>query len=147
MSVSVATRLREDLQGRWAEPEVEHLLSTAVDDLVKYNIVKFLYEHPAAVGDASFFAIALGFHSTPRTEQALEQLAAAGVLRHWSGPGVGDTVYGLTNDETTLRHLHSLCSLKTDSPMYRNVMRRLAAKSLKRAESSTKHVGSTSGSA
>ncbi|MGQ9676422.1 MAG: hypothetical protein ACUVX1_12240 [Chloroflexota bacterium] len=140
MSVQVATKLREDLRGRWTEPDVEFLVNNAVDDLVKYNVVRFLYQHPATVGDASLFATALGFYSIPKTQVALEQLVTAGILNKWTGPGVGETVYGLTDDERVLGRLEKLCELRPDSSDYRLVLSVLASKSLKRAEAAAKRM-------
>lgn len=140
MSAIVATQLRENPRRRWLEPDVEQLLSTDVDDLVKYNILRFLHESPATVGNAAFFAEALGFHSATKTQAALEQLSAAGILEQWAGPRHGDVVYGLTADTAILQRLQKLCALPVKSPGYAEVVRKLAARSLRKAESSAKQM-------
>lgn len=142
VSMQVATKLQEDLRGRWIEPDVEYLVNNAVDDLVKFNIVKFLHQHPASVGDASFFATALGFHSTPKTQVALEQLAAAGILDRWTVPEGGPSIYGLTSDKHVLGRLEKLCQLQPDSPDYKRVLSILASQSFKRAEAEAKRMRS-----
>ncbi len=142
MTVSVAAKLREDLRGRWIEPDVEQLLCTAVDDLVKFQIVRFLQEHPAAAGDAALFASALGFHSVAKTQVALEELTAAGILRRRLLAS-GEPTYCLTADRATRQRLEKLCAVSPQSRYFAEIMRRLSAASLRRAEASARRRASS----
>jgi hypothetical protein len=141
LSVSVATQLREEYRRSWFEPETEQLLKTTLDDLVKYNIVRLLRDNHTTLGNEVFFASTLGFHSCSRTREALEDLVQAGVLQKWAGSRDsknGDAVFGLTANEAIRQSLDRVYAISPESPVYGELLRRLAERSLKRAKNSGK---------
>ncbi|MCL5265490.1 MAG: hypothetical protein M1343_09930 [Chloroflexi bacterium] len=115
------------------DPDLNHLVSTQVDDLVKYQIVQLLHRHPDAVGDASFFAAALGFHSAEYTNATLEELANCGILYREACQSSGKTLYCFSRDPTTRKRITRLCGLKNKSATYDGLLSLLASRSLRRA--------------
>ncbi len=119
--------------------DLQHLLSTQVDDLVKYQVVRLLYEHPDVIGDPSFFAAALGFHSAEYTRASLEELADCGVLHKELCQGSNKSLYCFSNDPVMRERITKLCSLEPKSPQYGQVLRLLAGRSLRRAQKRATH--------
>lgn len=113
--------------------DVDELLNNKVDDLVKFNVVTYLYKNPAVFGDAEFFAQALGFHSADQTKVSLDELVAAGVLEKETVPKNGGEIYGLRPDPRLMRLLEKLTQMDTRMSQYSDILTRLATRSLVRA--------------
>ncbi|MCL5074635.1 MAG: hypothetical protein M1136_03140 [Chloroflexi bacterium] len=112
------------------DQELSDLLEVEVNDLVKYNIVSFLYNNPDTVGDAQFYAKALGFHSPDRTQSALDELVDCKILKR-GGPGSSrSAVYSLSDDEVTRRRLMKLWAVVPGSPEHAEILRQLASRSV-----------------
>lgn len=117
-----------------ADSDVQDLLATQVNDLVKYQVVRLLHQHPDVVGDAALFAAALGFHSAEYTRASLEELADSGVLQREICQANGQTIYFFANDPATRERITKLCSLGPNSPEYCQMLRLLAGRSLRLAQ-------------
>jgi hypothetical protein len=115
------------------DPEINQMVSAQIDDLVKYQVVQFLHRHPAAVGDASFFATALGFHSAEITENSLDELATCGILNREPCQNNGRSMYGLASDPDTRKRITRLCNLSNKAAVYDELLTLLAGRSLERA--------------
>ena len=107
----------------------EKLHAYHVDDLVKYNILRFLCSHPDAAGDAAYFASNLGFHSIEWTEAVLKELAEAGILTP-VGSNTGVT-YRLSDNQTMAGEIQNLCVIAVDLPSRSEAIRKLADGSLR----------------
>ncbi len=114
------------------DPDLEQLLEHDVDDLARYNILRFLHDRPAVRGGVPYFSEELGLRCVERTEDALEALARAGLLTKSQGEGDGEAQYGLSADPAKRALVDGLFRLSA-SPIYGEVVERLAAKSLRRA--------------
>lgn len=112
------------------DPDLERVLERDVDDLARYNILRFLHDHPGFEGDATIFAEKLGLRPESRAAEALDGLSRAGFLSESSG--TGGPVYRLTTDPASLRLVVRLCALSA-SDHYGQLVERLAARSLHRA--------------
>lgn len=121
------------------DAELRDLLATQVDDLAKYHVVSLLHEHPETVGDAAFYATALGFHSIEDTRTVLDELAKCGVLCREVNGDAGTAIYATSTDSDSWRKITKLCSLNPRSQTYRHVLRLLANRSLHRAELKSKN--------
>jgi hypothetical protein len=114
------------------DPELEQLLEHDVDDLARYNILRYLHDRPSVRGTVPYFSEELGLRSLERTEEALEALARAGLLMRSQAEGDGEVEYGLSPDPS-MRHLADRLYGLSLSPFYGEIVERLAAKSLRRA--------------
>lgn len=118
---------------RSLDPDINQMVSSQVDDLVKYQVVQLLHEHPDAVGDASFFAIALGFHSAEYTQSSLEELVNCGILHRETCPGNGKPLYCLSDNPQVRKRITRLCNLSNKVAVYDELLTLLASRSLQRA--------------
>ncbi|MCL4552605.1 MAG: hypothetical protein M1305_03515 [Candidatus Marsarchaeota archaeon] len=119
--------------GNSVDNDVDELLSNKVDDLVKFNVVTYLYRNPAVFADAEFFAQELGFHSAEQTKVSLDELVSAGVLEKESVPKNGGEIYGLRPDPRLMQLLAKLTQMDTRMSQYSDILTRLATRSLVRA--------------
>ena len=115
------------------DPDLDQMVSSQVDDLVKYQVVQLLHRHPDAIGDATFFATALGFHSAEYTLAALEELASCGILQREICEGNGKRLYYLSNEPQVRKRITKLCNLSSKAAIYDELLRLLANRSLARA--------------
>lgn len=115
------------------DPDLDQMVSSQVDDLVKYQIVQLLHRHPDVIGDASFFAAALGFHSAEFTLASLEELASCGILQRDTCPSNGRTLYYLSNEPQVRKRITRLCNLSNKAAIYQELLTLLASRSLARA--------------
>lgn len=113
--------------------EVEELLRDKVDDLVKFNVVKYLYKNPTTFGDAGFYAKALGFHSAEQTKTSLDELVKVKVLEREVVSKSGEEIYGLRPDPKLMQLLEKVCNMDTHMSQYADILARLATRSLVRA--------------
>lgn len=121
------------------DAEIRDVLTSQIDDLAKYHVVRMLHEHPETIGDAAFYAAALGFHSVEDTRTVLEEMAECGILRRVGNGGTDSALYCLSSDTENRRKVARLCNLSLRSPLYRQVVRLLANRSLHRAELKSKN--------
>jgi hypothetical protein len=121
------------VETRSLDNEVEELLTSKVDDLVKFHIVNLLYEDPTTVGDSEFFAHSLGFYSLEQTKEALEELVDSGVLKKEKAGRRGVEAYGLRRDHKLMRLLGRIYGMDQHIGKYGDILSRLAARSVVRA--------------
>ncbi len=115
------------------DPELEWMLDHDVDDLARYNILRYVHDRPEVRGDVSFFCEELGLRSHDRTEEALDGLARAGLLiKIPIDGGGGEYRYGLCSDPRHRELVDRLYRL-SGTPLYGEIVERLAARSLRRA--------------
>lgn len=114
------------------DPDLEHLLERDVDDLAKFNILRFLHDRPEVRGNPLYFAEALGLRPPDRVRQMLEELATAGLLTRAPADSEGVFYYGLSSDPAN-RDLVDRLYLLSSSSFYGEIVDRLAARSLHRA--------------
>ncbi|MBI2955305.1 MAG: hypothetical protein HYY30_13405 [Chloroflexi bacterium] len=119
--------------GRFLDPDLDQMVSSQVDDLVKYQIVKLLSRRPGVVGDASFFAAVLGFHSAEYTQASLEELANCGILQRQMCQSDEQMMYYLSSDPQIRKRIVKLCNLRNKAATYDELLRVLAGRSLQRA--------------
>ncbi len=112
-------------------PPLGDLLAHGIDDLTKFQILTFLCHRPEASGDARFFARSLGLWSAERTEVALAEMAAAGLLERRRDDG-GGVAYGLPPDSGLGRQLCTTCIFGAGGEWHRALLAHLAARSLRR---------------
>ena len=114
------------------DPDLERLLERDVDDLARYNILRYLHDNPEARGDVDFFADRLGLRSVERVEEALEALARCGLLTRLPSDDSPGNCYQLSGDPTAVETVKRLYQLSSTS-FYGEIVERLAARSLHRA--------------
>lgn len=132
---------------RFLDSDLDQMVSSQVDDLAKYQVVQFLHRHPEVIGDASFFAVALGFHSSEYTQASLEELTNCGILHRESCQSNGKALYYLSNDPHTRKRITRLCNLSNKAAIYDELLRLLASRSLQRAAKRAKGKGQDMSSA
>lgn len=135
--MAVATRLQQSHGGvastRRTGPEQS--VAECIDDLARYNILRYLMSNRDAAGDAAFFAGQLGFHSDQQTAEDLKAMGRVGILVECQPNGSWRPSYSLTGDPATLAAVIRLLD-EADSPRHdRSLLRRLADRSLRRARS------------
>jgi len=128
--------ISEEVLGRMLslglDPDLEQVLERDVDDLARYNIVRYLHGRPWERGSVSHFSEQLGLRSLERTQEALDGLVRCGLLtKSWSHE-TGEEEFGLSEDPAMRLLADRLCSLDR-SPFYGDIVERLAARSLRRA--------------
>jgi hypothetical protein len=111
--------------------ELEWLLEHDVNDLARYNILRYLRDHPDEEGDVQFFAEKLGLRSLDRTADDFEALARRGLLLRVRGQGPRG-IYRLSPDPASRNLVERLYELSLASE-FGEIMDRLASRSLKRA--------------
>lgn len=117
------------------DPDLERLLQRDVDDLAKYNILRYLHDNPEAEADVDFFADHLGLRAVERVNEALESLVRSGLMiKVQPGPD-GVQHYRLSSDPSAVDTVNKLYGLSSTS-FYGEVVERLAARSLHRARRS-----------
>ncbi len=116
------------------DPDLDRLLERDVDDLARYNILRYLHDNPSACAGVDFFADKLGLRSTERVEEALEALVRSGLLERDEAVG-GGWRYRLSADPRARETVHRLYELSRTS-FYGEIVERLAARSLHRARRS-----------
>ncbi len=116
------------------DPEMERVLERDVDDLARYNILRFLHENPHVCGSVTLFADRLGLRSVERVEEALEALVRCGLLESDSSAGEC-RCYRLSGVATARDLVDRLYGLSS-TPYYGEIVERLAARSLHRARRS-----------
>ncbi len=114
------------------DPDLEQLLEHDVDDLARYNILRYLRDKPAVRGNVNYFSEELGLRCLERTEEALEALVRAGLLIKHQADSSSEMEYGLSTDPGTKASVERLYRLSL-SPLYGEIVEQLAAKSLHRA--------------
>ena len=117
------------------DPDLERLLERDVDDLAKYNILRYLHDNPEVRGDVAFFADRLGLRSVDRVEEALDALARCELLTRLTSDDSPGHFYRLNGDPASLDIVDRLYRLSSTS-FYGEVVERLAARSLHRARRS-----------
>lgn len=113
------------------DPDLEHLLERDVDDLAKYNILRFLHDRPDVKGNYLYFAEALGLRPAERVRQILEELARVGLVSKAPADSEGSFYYGISSDPANLDLVDRLYRLSSSS-FYGEIVERLAARSLHR---------------
>jgi hypothetical protein len=113
------------------ETELDWLLEHDVNDLARYNILRYLHDHPGEEGDVAFFAEKLGLRSLDRTRDDFEALARRGLLQRVHRGGESD-VYRLNSDPSSLEFVERLYGLSQSSD-FGEIVDMLASRSLKRA--------------
>lgn len=114
------------------DPDLERVLERDVDDLARYNILRFLHDNRGVCGTVSFFADRLGLRSTERVGEALDALVQRGFLDR-SGPRSSEeSCYQLSGSEEARDIVERLYQLSS-SEFYGEIVERLAARSLHRA--------------
>jgi len=91
------------------DPDLEHLLERDVDDLAKYNILRFLHDRPDVRGNSLYFAEALGLRPAERVRQMLEELSRAGLVSRVPADSEGSYYYGLSSDPVNRELVDRLC--------------------------------------
>ncbi len=117
------------------DPDLDRVLERYVDDLARYNILRFLHDNPTVCGDVNLFADRLGLRSLERVEEALEGLLRGHFLRVADGPPGSSRCYVLNREEDMLELVNRLYALSS-SEAYGEIVERLAARSLHRARRS-----------
>jgi hypothetical protein len=117
------------------DPDLERLLERDVDDLAKYNILRYLHENPEVRDDVAFFADRLGLRSLDRVEEALEGLVRCGLLVKLTFGASPGPRYQLSRDHAAVEMVDRLYRLSSTS-FYGEIVERLAARSLHRARRS-----------
>ncbi len=127
------------LVGLQSRPEAAWV-DIGVDDLTKYRVVQFLYQHPGSVAEVGFLMAALGFHSLQQTVVALEELEASGVV--WlERPRDGDVVCGLVDAPVVRATISRLLDLnRGPSEASSSLLERLARRSLARVRQRQRHI-------
>lgn len=129
---------RVEIRGRSSAPApaalAREFVAAGIDDLAKYQVMRLLYECPAAGGNANYFAAYLGFHSVPMTTALLEELAHDGALEQEVAVN-GHPCFRLTHDGGARRRLMRLYNLASEPKEQANVLRTLANRSLLKARS------------
>jgi len=116
---------------RQSPADLAELVASGVDDLTKFQILTYLCRRPGAVGDAAHFAHSLGLWSTERTEAALAEMARSGLIER-CGDGSGHALYGLAGSSKAEHRLCATCTVATATEGYRELIARLATRSLRR---------------
>ncbi|MHB8990302.1 MAG: hypothetical protein ACYC66_01475 [Chloroflexota bacterium] len=114
------------------DSDLEQMLDRDVDDLARYNILRYLHDRPEVRGSISLFSDELGLRSAERTRDALEALTRAGLLMKLPGAEDDQPLYGLSGDPAKQDLVDRLYRLSF-SNLYGEIVERLAAKSLRRA--------------
>lgn len=117
------------------DPDLERLLERDVDDLARYNILRYLHDNPGARGDVAFFADRLGLRSVERVEEALDALTRCGLLTGLPSDDSPGCCYQLSRDPVAVETVDRLYGLSSTS-FYGEIVERLAARSLHRARRS-----------
>ncbi len=114
------------------DPDLEQLLERDVDDLARYNILRFLHDNPRAEGDVRYFADELGLRSMEWAGDALDALADSGLLTKLPAGRDHGCLYRLSADpfaNDLVDRLYHLGSSGLDG----EIVERLAARSLHKA--------------
>ncbi len=114
------------------DPDLEYLLEHDVDDLARYNILRYLHDHQGVRGDVQFFAEELGLRSQDRAREALEALCRCGLLEKTGWDGSCGETYALSPDLPKRDIVDRLYQLSSTS-WYSEIVEQLAARSLRRA--------------
>lgn len=127
------------------DPDLAELLEHDVDDLARYNLLRYLHDRPEVRGDVRYFADELGLRSLERTEEALEALTRRGLLVKGPPNGEGACRYSLSSDAASRELVDRLYRLSSTSS-YGELVERLAAQSLRRArKAQTAHASRRNG--
>jgi hypothetical protein len=110
----------------------QEFISSGIDDLAKYHIVRLLCEYQSLAGDAALYAAYLGFHSVAVTITLLDELVASGILRR-EDRGRGDRPRYRLADDGELCRLTSLYNSPCRPLEHTGVLQILARRSLERA--------------
>lgn len=102
-----------------------------VDDLTKYRIVQYLYQHPGSAAEVGFLVAALGFHSLEQTMIALEELASSGVIWLERSRG-GDVICGIADSPIVKARIGRLLVLNRMPSEASSLLEHLARRSLAR---------------
>jgi hypothetical protein len=113
------------------DPELEWLLEHDVNDLARYNILRYLHDHPDEMGDVPYFAAKLGLRSLDRTRDDFEALTRRGLVMRVRNSGTED-IYRLSPDPMSRDLVRKLYGLSQTSG-FGEIVDRLASRSLKRA--------------
>lgn len=103
-----------------------------VDDLTKFRIIEFIYDHPDDEVEVDFLASSLGFHSVEKTESVLDELARDGLVRRIITPDQPQRC-ALTSDSLRRGHLEKLISTNRGMPSYGKIMSALSQRTIARA--------------
>lgn len=115
------------------DPELEALLDGEVNDLARYNILRYLHDHPDAEGDEEYFAEQLGLRAPERTHDDFEALARCGLILVIPSPDGSRRRYRLSSDPRGRDLVARLYQLSQSSE-YGEIVDRLASSSLKKAK-------------
>ena len=132
------------------DPELEWYLDNEVNDLARYNILRYLHDHPGIEGSLQFFADQLGLRSMERTQDDLSALVRCGLLEMISSEDKGGGVrYRLSPDPRSRVVVDRLSNL-SQSREYGELVERLASRSLRRvrkaiAAARSRHSGAAAG--
>jgi hypothetical protein len=96
------------------DTELDLLLGTAIDSLLKLNLLLDLYARPEAVEAPAALATRLN-RPLPQTARALEQLAQAGLIEKFS-LGTGRLVLFGAAEEEHIRQLMEALRLRHSGP-------------------------------
>ncbi len=113
------------------DSDLERVLDQDVDDLAKYNILRYLHDHPNVQEDVVFFSDELGLRPLERAREALEALARRGLLEKVPAREGGVDRYRLSGNPDSRELVDRLYHLSSTSA-YGEVVERLAARSLHR---------------
>ena len=114
------------------DSDLERLLERDVDDLARYNILRFLHDSPEVCEGVEYYADRLGLRSTERVGEALDALASRGLLNKAPTPGTAGWCYSLSRDPRAVDIVERLYRLSS-TEFYGELVERLAARSLHRA--------------
>lgn len=115
---------RPDTETAWVD--------IGVDDLTKFRIIEFIYDHPDDEVEVDFLANSLGFHSVEKTESVLDELIRDGLVRRIITPDQPERC-ALTSDSLRRGHLEKLISTSRDTRVYGKIMAALSQRTLARA--------------
>jgi len=114
------------------DPDLEQLLAHDVDDLARYNILRYLHDHSEVEGDVLFFANELGLRSPDHVGESLEALVRRGLLVKIPSGENGRCRYRLSPDPDMMELVDRLYRLSSTN-LYGEIVEQLAARSLHRA--------------
>ena len=117
------------------DPDLERVLERDVDDLARYNILRFVHDNLETQEDVQFFAEKLGLRSVDRVEEALEARVKYRLLERTVRSSDGAKLYSISRDPGAMDLVDRLYSLSGTS-IYGEIVERLAARSLHRARRS-----------
>ncbi len=114
------------------DSDLEWVLDHDVDDLARYNILRYLHDNPHVLGDVAYFSDQLGLRDLDRTGEALEALARRGLLEKVLEDADSAPSFRLCHDPDNRGLVDRLYRLSSTSD-YGEIVERLAARSLHRA--------------